>query len=83
MSAPVELKDGGICIRPEKMEKEKLYHCIMGSKIMLIYKDSQDMFNCYELDDPDLVKTIQKCTNDEQIEASLREFANISDLNTK
>ena len=24
MSAPVELKDGGICIRPEKMEKEKL-----------------------------------------------------------
>ena len=50
---------------------------------MLVYKDSQDMFNCYELDDSDLVKTIQKCVNDEQIEAALREFANISDLNTK
>ena len=46
-------------------------------------KTAKILFNCYELDDSDLVKTIQKCTNDEQIEAALREFANISNLNNK
>ena len=38
MSAPVELKDGGICIRPEKMEKEKLYHCIGDQDKLLMNK---------------------------------------------
>ncbi|MDI1495256.1 MAG: hypothetical protein K8823_562 [Cenarchaeum symbiont of Oopsacas minuta] len=78
MSAPVETKNGGICIRPEKMKTEKLYHCILKEKIMLVYKDNQGMFNCYEIEDSDLVKIIQNCTNDEQVEKTLHEFANTS-----
>jgi len=28
-----------------------LYHCIHQNKIMLVYKDHNEILNCYEIDD--------------------------------
>ena len=50
------------------MEKEKLYHCIFKNKAFLIFKDSQDVLNCYEIEQEDLVEQIRKCTHDDDFE---------------
>jgi hypothetical protein len=49
MEYPVSADENGVNLKPEKMEKEKLYHCIFKNKAMLIFKDSQDVLNCYEI----------------------------------
>jgi len=68
MDYPVSADENGVNLKPEKMEKEKLYHCIFKNKVFLIFKDSQDVLNCYEIEEEDLVKQIQKCTNDDELE---------------
>jgi len=68
MDYPVSADENGVNLKPEKMEKEKLYHCIFKNKAFLIFKDSQDVLNCYEIEEEDLVKQIQKCTNDDELE---------------
>jgi len=65
---PVSADENGVNLKPEKMEKEKLYHCIFKNKAFLIFKDSQDVLNCYEIEEEDLVEQIQKCTNDDELE---------------
>ena len=68
MDYPVSVDENGVNLKPEKMEKEKLYHCIFKNKAMLIFKDSQDVLNCYEIEQEDLVEQIKKCTNDDELE---------------
>ncbi len=68
MDYPVSADENGVNLKPEKMEKEKLYHCIFKNKAFLIFKDSQDVLNCYEIEEEDLVKQIQKCSNDDELE---------------
>jgi hypothetical protein len=68
MDYPVSADENGVNLKPEKMEKEKLYHCIFKNKAFLIFKDSQDILNCYEIEEEDLVEQIQKCTNDDELE---------------
>ncbi len=68
MGYPVSADENGVNLKPEKMEKEKLYHCIFKNKAFLIFKDSQDVLNCYEIEEEDLVAQIQKCTNDNELE---------------
>jgi hypothetical protein len=68
MDYPVSADENGVNLKPEKMEKEKLYHCIFKNKAFLIFKDSQDVLNCYEIEEEDLVEQIQKCTNDDELE---------------
>ena len=68
MDYPVSADENGVNLKPEKMEKEKLYHCIFKNKAFLIFKDSQDVLNCYEIEEEDLVAQIQKCTNDNELE---------------
>ncbi len=68
MDYPVSADENGVNLKPEKMEKEKLYHCIFKNKAFLIFKDSQDVLNCYEIEEEDLVAQIQKCTNDDELE---------------
>ena len=53
MEYPVSVDENGVNFKPEKMEKEKLYHCIFKDKAMLVFKDSQDVMNCYEIEEPD------------------------------
>ncbi len=68
MDYPVSADENGVNLKPEKMEKEKLYHCIFKNKAFLIFKDSQDVLNCYEIEEEDLVEQIQKCTDDDELE---------------
>ncbi len=68
MVYPVSADENGLNLKPEKMEKEKLYHCIFKNKAFLIFKDSQDVLNCYEIEEEDLVEQIRKCTTDDELE---------------
>lgn len=79
---PVSPKDNGIKIQPEKMEKEKLYHCIFKDKILLFYKDVQDVLNCYEIEEEDLVQKIKAASADD-IEKILEDYIEQKDLNIK
>ncbi|WP_420545026.1 hypothetical protein [Nitrosopumilus sp.] len=65
---PLSVDDNGVNLKPEKMEREKLYHCIFKKKAILIFKDSQDVLNCYEIEQEDLVEKIKKCNNDDELE---------------
>jgi hypothetical protein len=47
MTYPVSSDDNGLNIKPELMEKEKLYHHVFKDKVILLFKDSQDFLNCY------------------------------------
>ena len=68
MDYPLSVDENGVNLKPEKMEKEKLYHCIFKNKAMLVFKDSQDVLNCYEIEEHDLVEKIRKCGNDDDLE---------------
>jgi len=65
MDYPVSADENGVNLKPEKMEKEKLYHCIFKNKAFLLFKDSHDVLNCYEIEQEDLVEKIRKCNDDE------------------
>ena len=68
MDYPVSADDNGVNLKPEKMEQEKLYHCIFKNKAILIFKDSQNVLNCYEIEQPDLVDKIRTCGDGDQLE---------------
>ncbi len=74
MDYPVSADENGVKLKPEKMEKEKLYHCIFKNKAFLVFKDSQDVLNCYEIEEEDLVEQIRKSTNDDNLEKLLEGY---------
>lgn len=80
MDYPVSVTADGINIKPENMEKEQLYHCIFQNKVLLLFKDSQDFLNCYEIEEEDLVNKI-KNTDNVDVEKILENF--IQDNNIK
>ncbi len=77
---PVWSGDVGVKIQPEKMEKEKLYHCIFKDKVLLFYKDVQDVLNCFEIEEEDLVQKIKALTNKDEVEKFLEEYIKQKDL---
>ena len=77
---PVSPGDDGIKIQPEKMEREKLYHCVFQDKILLFYKDIQDVLNCYEIEEKDLVQKIKAISNKEEVEKFLEEYVEQKDI---
>jgi hypothetical protein len=80
MDYPVSIDENGVNLKPEKMEKEKLYHCIFKNKVILVFKDSQDFLNCYEIEEEDLVNQV-KNSNDDELEKLLEDY--IQDKNLK
>ena len=80
MDYPLSVDENGVNLKPEKMEKEKLYHCIFKNKAMLIFKDSQDVLNCYEIEEKDLVEKIKKCQNDDELEKLFEDYVSGKDL---
>ena len=74
MDYPLSVDENGVNLKPEKMEKEKLYHCVFKNKAILIFKDSQDMLNCYEIEQEDLVEKIKNCNNNEELEQILEDY---------
>jgi len=71
---PVSPGDDGVKIQPENMEKEKLYHCIFKDKVLLFYKDVQDILNCYEIEEEDLVQKIKALNNKDEVEKFLEVY---------
>ncbi len=59
MSEPITANNDGVKLKPEIMEKEKLYHCIFNDKIILAFKDHQDFLNCFEIEEVEIVNKIK------------------------
>jgi len=74
MDYPVSVDENGLKFKPEKMEKEKLYHCIFKNKAFLVFKDSMEILNCYEVEEEDLVEKIRKCDNDAELEKLFEDY---------
>ena len=74
MEYPISVNNDGVNFKPEKMEQEKMYHCIFKDKAMLVFKDSQDVLNCYEVEDVELVDRIRKCGPDDDLEEIFHEY---------
>ena len=80
MSYPVTPGAEGIKIKPELMEQEKLYHCIFHDKVMLVYKDTQDVLHCYEIEEKELVDKVKSSPNDD-VEKIFQEYIEKENLN--
>ncbi len=74
MTNPITTSDDGIKIKPELMEKEKLYHCIFQDKVLLVYKDSQDILNCYEIEEKELVEKVKQNSGNDNLEKIFEEY---------
>ena len=81
MTYPLIAEDDGVKVKPELMEKEKLYHCIFKDKVMLVYKDFQDVLNCYEIEEKELVEQVKQCTEKDQIEKIFEDYIKKEKLN--
>ena len=82
MDYPIASDDNGIKIKPEKMEKEKLYHCVFEDKILLVFKDSQDVLNCYEIEEENLVNKVKNSKNYD-VEKIFEEYIQQQNLKNK
>lgn len=80
MDYPVLAEAEGIKIQPEKMEIDKLYHCVYQDKIMLFYKDGSDMLNCYEISEKNIVDQLKQ-SKTEDIENLLQKYIEENNLN--
>ena len=74
MTYPISSDDNGINIKPELMEKEKLYHYVFKNKILLLFKDSQDFLNCYEIEEEELVNQVKDSKNHDEVEKIFEEY---------
>lgn len=74
MDSPVSITEEGIKIKPELMIKEKLYHCIYKEKILLVYKDDNEILNCYEIEESEIVNEVKNCKNSDEIESALEQY---------
>ena len=77
---PISPGDDGVKIQPEKMEKEKLYHYLFKDKVLLFYKDVQDVLNCYEIEEVDLVEQIKTASEKDEVEKILEAYIKQKDL---
>ena len=62
------------------MEIEKLYYCIFQDKVMLFFKDQNELLNCYEIEEKEIVETV-KTSSSEDIEKILQKFIDKENLN--
>ena len=82
MSYPLSSEKDGIKIQPDKMQPETLYHCVFQNKVMLVYKDQNEILNCYEIDDNEIVSKVKEA-NDIGIEKILEEYIEKENLGKK
>ena len=82
MSYPLSSEKDGIKIKPDKMQPETLYHCVFQNKVMLVYKDQNEILNCYEIDDSKIVSKVKEA-NDVGIEKILEEYIEKENLGKK
>ena len=73
MDYPIAVEPEGVKIRSEKMEVDKLYYCIYQEKILLFYKEQNEMLNCYEIAEKDVVEEVKQ-SKSEDIEKILQKY---------
>lgn len=81
MDYPVTAEPEGVKIKPEKMITDKLYYCVYKDKVLLFYKDDQDLLNCYEIEEKELVDSIKQSSQMDVIENILQKFIEKENLN--
>ena len=81
MDYPVTAEPEGVKIKPEKMVTDKLYYCIYKDKVLLFYKDKEDLLNCYEIEEKELVDSIKQSSSPDTIENILQKFIEKENLN--
>jgi hypothetical protein len=80
MDYPLTANEDGVNIKPENMEREHLYHCLFKNKVILLFKDSQDFLNCYEIEEEDLVDQIKNNSSDSEVEKILQNYVDSKDI---
>jgi len=73
MVSPISVDENGIKLKPEIMEKEKLYHCVLNDKVFLVFKDEQEFLNCYEIEEKEIVDKVISAKT-QNIDNVLNEF---------
>jgi len=80
MDYPLTANEDGVNIKPENMEREHLYHCLFKNKVILLFKDSQDFLNCYEIEEEYLVDQIKNNSSDSEVEKILQNYVDSKDI---
>ena len=80
MDYPIVVESEGVKIRSEKMETDKLYYCLYQEKILLFYKEKNEMLNCYEITEKDVIDEIKQSQSDD-IENILQRYIEKKNLN--
>ena len=73
MDYPIVVESEGVKIKSEKMEVDKMYYCIYQEKILLFYKEQNEMLNCYEIEEKDIVEEVKQ-SKSEDIEKILQTY---------
>ncbi|HJW19521.1 MAG TPA: hypothetical protein VJ571_03080 [Candidatus Nitrosotalea sp.] len=73
MDYPIIVESDGVKIKSEKMEVDKMYYCLYQEKILLFYKDQNDILNCYEIEEKDIVEEVKQ-SKSEDIEKILQQY---------
>ena len=79
MDYPIVVEPEGVKIKSEKMEVDKLYYCVYQEKILLFYKDSNELLNCYEIAEKDVVEEVKQ-SKSEDIEKILQQYVEKKNL---
>ena len=63
VSSALSVDGDNLKIKPELMIDGTLYHCIVINKLMLVYRDSEKLMHCYEVDDPKIITGVRECAS--------------------
>ncbi|MGI0101105.1 MAG: hypothetical protein ACREA7_00740 [Nitrosotalea sp.] len=80
MDYPVSINEEGIKLQPEKMAVDTPYYCIYQEKVMLFFKDKNDLLNCYEIEEKEIVDEVRQ-SKLEDIDKILEEYIEKKKLN--
>ena len=80
MDYPIVVESDGVKIRSEKMEIDKLYYCLYQEKMLLFYKEKNEMLNCYEITEKDVIDEVKQSQSDD-IENILQQYIEKKNLN--
>ncbi|MDE1765348.1 MAG: hypothetical protein KGI27_03620 [Thaumarchaeota archaeon] len=81
MDYPVLIEKEGIKLQTEKMEVDKLYYCVYQDRVMLFFKDKNDLLNCYEIEEKEIVDEVKQ-SMPEDIEKTLEKYIKEKNLSS-
>lgn len=78
---PILIEKEGIKLQTEKMQVDKLYYCVYQDKVMLFFKDKNDLLNCYEIEEKEIVDEVKQ-SMPEDIEKTLEKYIKEKNLSS-